>query len=112
LPPNSKPQGEEIKSKTTLSLELRKIKAIEFECSTFHTKVVYLIEKYTHPIAMCNVCQPPKQFIVPNNQESKDLIMLGELVRTLSQVDPARAFVSVHESDCSADDGFINNPQL
>jgi len=44
------------------------------------------MDKYLHPLAACNVCQPPKQFIVPNSQDAKDLNMLGELIRRLSQM--------------------------
>jgi hypothetical protein len=73
-------------TKTTTSIELQDIKAIEFECATCHMKVAYPIDKYSHPMAACNVCHPPKQFIVANSQEARDLNMLGDLIRRLSQM--------------------------
>jgi hypothetical protein len=73
-------------SRTTLSIELRDIRAVEFECAACHMKVSYPLDKYARPLSMCNACQPPKQFLMENSQEAKDLITLGEVIRRLSQM--------------------------
>jgi hypothetical protein len=78
--------GNEMTSKTTTTIGLSDIKAVEFECATCHMKVAYPIEKYSHPMMLCNVCQPSRSFIVQNSQEHRDLLALGDLIRRLSQM--------------------------
>lgn len=73
---------------TITSIELKDIAAVEFECGTCHTKIIYPIEKFLHPAAACNVCQPQKQFVIHGSSEFADYIKLGELIRRFSKTDP------------------------
>jgi len=67
--------------KTTTTIELKDIKSIEFECDSCHTKVAYAIEKFNHPMSMCNVCHPSKQFFLPDSKEDNALRNLAVLLR-------------------------------
>ena len=69
---------------TRTTMELKDIKAIEFECATCHTKLVYPIGKFTHPLMTCNVCQPPKTLVPERGKELEDIKQLVYLVQRFS----------------------------
>lgn len=72
--------------KTVTTIELKDIKSVEFECDKCHTKVVYAIDKFNHPMSLCNVCKPNIQFFLPDGKEDKALINLVSLVRECSKL--------------------------
>ena len=72
--------------KTITTIELKDIKSVEFECDTCHTKVSHSIEKFIHPMSLCNVCQPNKQFFLPNGKEDTALSDLIVLIRGCSKL--------------------------
>jgi hypothetical protein len=73
--------------KTVTTIELKDIKSIEFKCGTCHTKIVYAMDKFTHPVVSCNVCKPDKQYIEYGSQDYADLIKLGQLIQRFSKLD-------------------------
>ena len=73
--------------KTVITIELKDIKAIEFECGACHTKVVYPIEKFSQPLMTCNVCQPNKQFFVHGGQDVLDLMKMVKTMHRFSDAD-------------------------
>jgi len=70
--------------KTVTTIELKDVKSIEFECDNCHTKVAYAIGKFNHPMSMCNVCQPSRQFFLPNSKEDVEIRNLASLLRACS----------------------------
>lgn len=67
-------------------VQLKHIKAIEFECETCHTRVSYAVEKYDHPWLQCNTCS--KSFIQPDSREFSEWATFGRLLKKLSQTPP------------------------
>ena len=70
-----------IETKTTM--ELKDIKAVEFECATCHTKLVYKIDKFTLPLMFCTVCQ--KVLIPERGKELEDIKQLVYLIKRFSE---------------------------
>jgi hypothetical protein len=73
---------------TRTTIELKDIKAIEFECSECHTKVVYDVGQFTQPLLKCYTCNPARQLIAERSTDHKAIGGLVELINQLSQLDP------------------------
>jgi len=71
--------------KTVTCIQIKDIAAVEFECGTCHTKVSYPLDKFIHPLTACNVCQPPKQFIVYGSNEFAEWNKFAELLKRFSK---------------------------
>jgi hypothetical protein len=69
---------------TRMTIELKDIKAIELECSVCHAKMVYPIHKFSSPPTTCNICKPPKTWMVAQGEEYKNLIQLVTLIRNMT----------------------------
>ena len=69
---------------TRTTVQLKDIKAVEFECATCHTKVVYAMDKFAYPLFVCNVCQPPKTLVPERGKESEDIKQLIYLINRFS----------------------------
>ena len=67
---------------TRTTMELKDIKAIEFECATCHTKLTYNIDKFTIPLMFCTVCQ--KALIPERGKELEDIKQLIYLIERFS----------------------------
>jgi hypothetical protein len=73
---------------TRTTMELKDIKAIEFECATCHTKVVYSIEKFSDPVFTCYTCRPSKPLIAERSTDHKAIVQLVQLINQLSELEP------------------------
>jgi hypothetical protein len=67
-------------------VQLKDIKAIEFECDKCHTRSSYAIDKFAHPMISCNVCQ--KEFIEQRSKTFTDWVTFAKLLNTVSQTPP------------------------
>jgi hypothetical protein len=90
--------------KTVTSVQLKDIKAVEFECGTCHTKVSYSIDRFQTPVATCNVCQPQKQFMVYGSTEYAEWVKFGELVRRFAKTDDNIFTVRFELADASREE--------
>jgi DNA replicative helicase MCM subunit Mcm2 (Cdc46/Mcm family) len=70
---------------TRTTLELKDIRAIEFECNTCHTKTVYPIAKYGNPPTHCSHCTEGRQWIVTGSEEWEELSKLGKTIQGASK---------------------------
>ena len=66
---------------TRTTLELKDIRAIEFECNACHTKTLYSVAKYTQPPTHCPHCTEGRQWIIPGSEEWEGLANLGKVIR-------------------------------
>jgi hypothetical protein len=73
---------------TRTTVELKDIKAIEFECADCHTKVSYPIDKFAHPVSICYTCHPSKLLIAERSTEHKGIVELVRLINQLSELEP------------------------
>jgi len=71
-----------VETKTTL--ELKDIKAIEFECANCHAKTVFPVAKYENPPTRCASCESP-QWLIPGSEEWEGLNRLGKTIRKISE---------------------------
>ena len=72
---------------TRTTMELKDIKAIEFECATCHTKVVYSIDQFSQPVFVCYTCHPSKTLISERSTDHKTIVQLVQLINQLSQLE-------------------------
>lgn len=78
--------------KTITSIELSDVQAVEFECEGCHSKVSYPLDKFTHPLTICNTCKPERQFIVYGSTEFAEWIKFVELLKRFSKKNSNFAF--------------------
>jgi hypothetical protein len=69
---------------TRTTIELRDIRYVEFECASCHTKLVYPIDKFNHPIFVCNVCPGAKVLIPERGRETDEIKQLINLINRFS----------------------------
>ena len=87
--------------KTVTSIQLRDIQAVEFECGVCHMKVSYPLEKFSHPLTVCNACQPQKQFIVYGSTEFAEWVKFAELLKRFAQTEDTNFIFRLEIGDVS-----------
>lgn len=88
--------------KTITTVEFGDIRSIEFECGTCHAKTTFPIEKFRHPIVMCNVCEPDKQLLIPGSEEFAEITSLGRIIQRLSKMERGRLVIRLEVTNVSA----------
>ncbi len=73
---------------TRTTMELKDIKAIEFECADCHTKVVWSIDQFTDPLFVCHTCSPKKTLVADRSSDHKAIVNLVQMINQLAQLDP------------------------
>ncbi len=87
---------------TRTTIELKDIRAIEFECATCHTKTVYSIDQFTHPVFTCYTCHPSKVLVAERSSDHKSIGSLVDLINQLSKLDPTIFAMRFDITDSSA----------
>ena len=74
---------------TRTTIELGDVKAVEFECSNCHVKMVLPLDKFKQPFVNCRACNS-EQWFVPGSEDFNDLIQMIRAMERFSK--PSKHF--------------------